>query len=196
MGAGPPVRVSRLVAGGAFRMLGWPGGGRREETGVVEQGAGVAAADRRVPVGRAAELGEVEGFLAPGLAGAGRVLAVCGEPGIGKSTVWEAGVDVARARGFAVCSTRASEAEAQLSFAGLADLLDGAGAGVLGGLPVPQRWALEVAVRRAEPDLVPPEALAVAAGLLGVLRVASAGGPVLVAVDDLPWLDAASAGAG
>jgi DNA-binding CsgD family transcriptional regulator len=143
--------------------------------------------------GRAAELGAVERFLAAG--GAGRVLVVCGEPGIGKSTVWQAGAGLARSQGFAVWSARPGEAEAQLSFAGLADLLDGAGAGVLAGLPVPQRWALEVAVRRAEPDLVPPEPLAIAAGLLGALRAAAGAGPVLVAVDDLPWLDAASAGA-
>jgi hypothetical protein len=123
------------------------------------------------------------------------VLVVCGEPGIGKSTVWEAGVGLARSRGFAVWPARASEAEAQLSYAGLADLVEGAGPGVLAGLPVPQRRALEVAVRRAEPDGAAPEPLAVAAGLLGALRVASAAGPVLVAVDDLPWLDAASAGA-
>jgi DNA-binding CsgD family transcriptional regulator len=121
------------------------------------------------------------------------VLVVCGEPGIGKSTVWDAGVGLARSRGFAVWSTRASEAEAQLSYAGLADLVEGAGAGVLAGLPVPQRRALEVAVRRAEPDGAAPEPLAVSAGLLGALRVAAGGGPVLVAVDDVPWLDGASA---
>jgi len=66
---------------------------------------------------------------------------------------------------------------------------------VLAGLPGPQRHALEVAVRRAEPGDQPPEPLAIAAGLLGALRLAADGGPVLVAVDDLPWLDAASAGA-
>jgi len=181
------------VAWGAGRLPGCCGAGRWDENGAVGQDAGVAPADRRVPVGRAAELGAVERFLAP--ARVGRVLVVCGEPGIGKSTVWDAGVGLARSRGFAVWSTRASEAEAQLSFAGLADLLDGAGAGMLAGLPVPQRWALEVAVRRAEPDLTPPEPLAIAAGLLGVLRVAAGAGPVLVAVDDLPWLDGASAAA-
>ena len=52
----------------------------------------------RVPLGRAAELGAVERFLTPGAAPAGRVLVVCGEPGIGKSTVWEAGVALARSR--------------------------------------------------------------------------------------------------
>src|SRR5262245_31904218 len=159
--------------------------------GAVGQGAGTGAAHPPVLAGRAAELGVVERFLAPG--GAGRVLVGSGEPGIGKSTVWEAGAGVARSRGFAVWSARPSQAEAQLSFAGLADLLEGAGA--LAGLPVPQRWALEVAVRRAEPDLVPPEPLAIAAGLLGVLRAAAGAGPVLVGVDDLPWLDDASAAA-
>jgi DNA-binding CsgD family transcriptional regulator len=94
-----------------------------------------------------------------------------------------------------VWSTRASQAEAQLSFAGLADLVEGAGAGVLAMLPPPQRRALEVAVRRAEPEGPPPDLFAVAAGLLGALRVAAGAGPVLVAVDDLPWLDGASAGA-
>jgi hypothetical protein len=67
--------------------------------------------------------------------------------------------------------------------------------GVLDGLPGPQRHALAVAGRRAEPAGPPPEPLAIAAGLLGALRLASDGGPVLVALDDLPWLDAASAAA-
>jgi DNA-binding CsgD family transcriptional regulator len=158
---------------------------------VVAQGPGPVPSG--VPLGRAAELGAVERFLAP--ARAGRVLVVCGEPGIGKSTVWEAGVGVARSRGLAVWSARASEAGTQLSYAGLADLVEGAGPGVLAGLPPPQRRALEVAVRRAEPAGAPPDPLAVAAGLLGALRVAAGAGPVLVAVDDLPWLDQASAGA-
>ena len=86
------------------------------------QGPGGGAAGRPVLAGRAAELGAVERFLAPGAAG--RVLVVCGEPGIGKSSVWQAGVELARSRGFAVWSARPSEAEAQLSFAGLADLLE------------------------------------------------------------------------
>src|SRR6516165_4901104 len=82
-----------------------------------------------------------------------------------------------------------------MSFAGLADLVEGAGPAVLAGLPVPQRHALEVAVRRAEPEGAPPEPRAIAAALLGALRVAAGAGPVLVAVDDLPWLDGASAAA-
>lgn len=162
---------------------------------MVGQGVGGGSVGRPEVAGRSAELGVVERFLASGPVGAGRVLMVCGEPGIGKSTVWEAGVGLARSRGFALWSARPGEAEAQLSFAGLADLLEGAGDGVLGGLPVPQRRALEVAVRRAEPEGAPPEPLAIAAGLLGALRAAAGAGPVLVGVDDLPWLDQASSAA-
>src|SRR6516164_8419492 len=188
-----PRRASRPAIGGACRPSCWPDTGRRDENMAVEQPAGTGPADPSVLPGRGAELGKVEGFLGPGPAG--RVLVVCGEPGIGKSTLWEAGADLARSRGFAAWCARASEAEAQLSFAGLADLVEAAGAGVLAGLPVPQRRALEVAVRRAEPEGAPPEPLAIAAGLLGALRVAAGSGPVLVAVDDLPWLDGASAAA-
>src|SRR5215813_6496952 len=95
------------------------------------------------------ELREVERFLTS--TGNGRVLVLSGEPGIGKSTLWEAGVDLARSRGLLTLCTSASEAEAQLSFAGLADLLEGVHSDVLAELPAPRRQALEVAVGRAEP---------------------------------------------
>jgi DNA-binding CsgD family transcriptional regulator len=90
---------------------------------------------------------------------------------------------------------RASEAEAQLSFAGLADLLEGVDAGVWSELPAPQRRALEVAVGRAESADSRSDPFVISAGLLGVLRLLSGRERVLVAVDDLPWLDGASAAA-
>jgi DNA-binding CsgD family transcriptional regulator len=164
--------------------------GRGENLAVAKR-TGAGPAHSLVPLGRTSELGGVERFLAADRAA--RALVLCGEPGIGKSTVWEAGVELARTRGFAALCARASEAETQLSFAGLADLLDATDPGVLAGLPVPQRQALEVAVRRAEPAGPAPESLAIAAGLLATLRLMSATGPVLVAVDDWPWLDRASA---
>jgi hypothetical protein len=46
----------------------------------------------------------VEGFLAP--TRTSRTLVVCGEPGIGKSAVWEAAVGLARSRGFAAWCAR------------------------------------------------------------------------------------------
>jgi DNA-binding NarL/FixJ family response regulator len=166
--------------------------GRGENLAVAQQG-GSGQAHSPIPLGRTSELGEVERFLAADRPE--RALVLCGEPGIGKSTVWGAGVELARSRGFATLCTRASESEAQLSFAGLADLIEATGPGVLASLPAPQRHALEVALRRAEPAGPPPEPLAIAAGLLATLRLMSGRGPVLVAVDDLPWLDGASADA-
>ena len=162
-----------------------------DENVAVEHGAGAGPAHSLVPLGRTSELGVVERFVSPG--SAGRALVLCGQPGIGKTTVWEAGVELGRARGFAALCARAGEAETQLSFAGLADLLDAAGPGVLAGLPAPQRRALEVAARRAEPAGQALEPFAISAGLLAMLRLMSDSGPVLVAVDDLPWLDRASA---
>src|SRR5262245_46260573 len=111
---------------------------------------------------------------------------------MGKSALWEAGVELARAEGFAIACARVSEAEARLSFAGLADLLEEIDSGVVAELPAPQRRALEVAIGRAEAGDRPPEPLAIAAGLLGVLRLVSGRERLLVAVDDLPWLDGAS----
>jgi DNA-binding CsgD family transcriptional regulator len=125
----------------------------------------------------------------------GGALVLCGEPGIGKSTLWEAGVEVARSRGFVTLCARASEAEAQLSFAGLADVLESVNQDLLAELPAPQLHALEVAVQRAPGSVSPPEPLAISAGLLGMLRLLSDRGRVLVALDDFPLLDRASTAA-
>src|SRR5262249_13826110 len=154
---------------------------------------GMGPANRRVLVGRGSELSEVERFVVS--APPPRALVLWGEPGIGKSTLWEAGVELARARGLLTLSARASEAEAQLSFAGLADLLEAVDSVAWSELPAPQRHALEVAVRRTGSADLRSDPLAVSAGLLGVLRLLSARGRLLVAVDDLPWLDRASAAA-
>lgn len=141
-------------------------------------------------VGREVELARVEGFLAGG--GPARALALVGEPGIGKTTVWEAGLATARAGGQDVLVARASEPELQLSFVALADLLDEVDASAFDGVPAPQRRALDVAILRAEPESSPPEAVAVAAGFTRVVRTLAEQRPVIVAVDDVPWLDRAS----
>ena len=85
-------------------------------------------------VGRVAELGAVEPFLeraATGLA----ALALLGEAGIGKSTVWRAAVEEARVRGWLVLSSRPAQSERGMTLGGLIDLLGGVEDGALGGLP-------------------------------------------------------------
>jgi DNA-binding CsgD family transcriptional regulator len=142
-------------------------------------------------IGREPELAVLEEFLdrdTPWPA-----LLLTGGPGIGKTALWERGLRLARDRGIRVLAARPSGAEAELSFAGLFDLLEGIDIGSVSGLPVPQRRALEAALLRAEPMDAAPERLAIAAGFLSVLRSLAASEPLLVAVDDLQWLDAASA---
>ena len=142
-------------------------------------------------VGRESELALLGGFL-EGVS-SGRSLVLTGGPGIGKTTLWDAGIHDAGVRGLRVLSARASSAEAQLSFAALIDLCDDVETAAMAGLPPPQRSALEVALLRAEPAEAPPEPHAIALGFLNVLRAWSADAPLLVAIDDIQWLDSPSA---
>jgi DNA-binding CsgD family transcriptional regulator len=140
-------------------------------------------------VGREAELATVRDAVTRD-AGA---LVLTGGPGIGKTTLWEAGLALARDRGTRALVVRPSAAETRLPFAALIDLCDGVGPAALAGLPAPQRAALEVALLRRDPGAVPPEPGAIALGFLNTLRTLAEDGPLLLAIDDVPWLDAASA---
>jgi DNA-binding CsgD family transcriptional regulator len=118
------------------------------------------------------------------------VAVLSGEAGMGKTTLWLAGVDAAAERGYRILSCRPSEAETRFSFAGLTDLLGGAG-DVVAGLPPVQRRALEVALLLGEPEIHVDDR-AVATAFLEALRRLAHDGRVCLAVDDVQWLDAAS----
>src|SRR5206468_4897776 len=120
-------------------------------------------------------------------------LILAGDAGIGKSTLWLAGLAEARSRSYRVLSCRPNESEARLSFAALGDLLDGVVDEGLEGLPSPQRSALEIALLRAEAGGSPPDQRAISSGFHGALVALAAAGPCLVAVDAAQWLDAPSA---
>ena len=137
-------------------------------------------------VGREAELAAVDAFVRADAWP--RALVLAGEPGVGKTTLWEAGVDLARQLEFHVLLARGSAAETQLSSTALIDLLDDVGSEELTALPAPQRQALEVALLRAEPTAAPPEPTAIALGLRNALRSLAAREPVLVAIDDVQSL--------
>ena len=112
-----------------------------------------------------------------------------GEPGIGKTRLWEAGVALAGEHDLRVLAARASDAETGWAFTALIDLLDGVTSDELAALPAPQRGALDVALYRAEPTDAPPDRHAIAVGLLSALRVLAGRDRLLVAIDDLQWLD-------
>ncbi|HZD70636.1 MAG TPA: ATP-binding protein [Actinomycetes bacterium] len=146
-----------------------------------------------VVLGRQAELERLTATLEAVRAGPCAVV-VEGPAGIGKTTVWQAGLQAARARSFMVLAARAAQTEATLPFAGLIDLLEGVPEAGLAGFPAPQRRALEVALLRREPEETGVDQLAVSLATLQVLRALAADTPVVVGVDDLQWLDRATAG--
>jgi len=139
-------------------------------------------------VGRESELALVKSFIGSVSEGPSALL-LEGAAGIGKTTLWHAGVSIARARGHRVLACRAAESEARLSYAGLGDLFDFE----LPDLPAPQKRALDAALLRAEVEGAPPDQRAVSVASLGVLRALAASGPVILAIDDVQWLDVPSA---
>jgi DNA-binding CsgD family transcriptional regulator len=143
-------------------------------------------------VGREVELERLHSFLAVGERPRARSTVIVGEPGIGKTALWEESLETARAGGYTVLAARASQAEATLPFAAVGDLVDGLGPDALAALPAPQAHALEVALRLAAPAGSPPDPLAIAAGLLSALKAVAETHPLLVAIDDVQWLDDAS----
>lgn len=144
-------------------------------------------------VGRDLELAAVGSFL-DGIAVEPGALLVEGEAGIGKTTVWAAAVDEAESRGIRVLQARAAETEVRLSYAALADLVGANFEAARRALPPIQQRALAAALLRAESDeLVQPRTIATA--FVGVLASLADDAPVLVAIDDVQWLDPASAGA-
>jgi class 3 adenylate cyclase len=139
------------------------------------------------PPGRDAEHAVAVRFLVA-LAEGPRGLLIAGEAGIGKTIVWEAALGEACRRSYVVLSFRAAASERQLSFAGLGDLLDGVLTEVLSRLATPQRRALEAALGVAEVRS-PPESRLIGLALLNGLRALAVERPLVVAIDDLQWLD-------
>jgi hypothetical protein len=91
-------------------------------------------------MGREAELAAIQGFV--GSTGDGfATLALEGEAGIGKTTLWQAAIRDAELRGHTALTCRAASPETPLSFAGLGDLLSSVSSRVVAALPGPQRRA-------------------------------------------------------
>ncbi len=142
-------------------------------------------------VGRDRELEAIGAFLDSSQGE--RVLVLEGEAGIGKTTLWREAVQAARDRDFRVLTASGSPSETKLAFAAIGDLFDGVMDEVLPKLPPPQARALTVALLRVDAEGAPPEPATIAVAVLASLRELAARGSVLVAVDDVQWLDAPSA---
>jgi DNA-binding CsgD family transcriptional regulator len=141
-------------------------------------------------VGRRRECAAIDRLLAGARAGAAGALVVRGEPGIGKSAL----LSYARQQAppMRVLSASGAEAESDLAFAGLHELLRPV-LGYLGELPGTQSQALAGALGLAPSPQ--PDRLLIGAAVLGLLAAAAEDGPTLCLVDDAHWLDRPSADA-
>jgi len=127
---------------------------------------------------RERELGALDALLADAAAGAGGVLLVAGEAGIGKSALLGAAVERARAAGLTVASARGAELERDFAFGVARQLFEPlADAGLLAGAAAAAAPALGLNVR---PGGVASGALAHDAATGGAAR--ADGGPARDAV--------------
>ena len=141
-------------------------------------------------VGRELEMDQLRAFVASARTN-GAALLVTGEPGVGKTVLLNAASEAASTVGMRVLRAAGVQFEAETSFSALNQVL----LPLLGGvpqLPAVQRDALNVALGFGEG--APPKRLVVSNAALMLLREAASTRPLLVIVDDLPWLDRASAG--
>jgi DNA-binding CsgD family transcriptional regulator len=136
-------------------------------------------------IGRERELEILTGAV-DAAAEAGCAIAVCGEPGIGKSVLIEAAARRGRERGYLVLRATGVEAESRLPFAGLHDLICPV-VGAADALAPPLRRALLSAFGVEEDGS--PEPFLICLAALNLLTGASASQPVAVIVDDVQWLD-------
>jgi ATP/maltotriose-dependent transcriptional regulator MalT len=119
-------------------------------------------------------------------------LLVEGEPGIGKTTLWLNTVEQARKQGFQVLSARAVAGESGLAYSLLADLLRGVSAAVFDQLPDPQKLAVDQILLRANQHGAATDQHAVSAAFLSVAQMLGETSPLLIAIDDLQWVDQSS----
>src|SRR5918996_2717759 len=135
-------------------------------------------------VGRERERARIDRLLGDARAGRSGALLLHGEAGIGKTALmrWAIG----QASGMRVLRARGIETESDIPFAGLAELvtplLDR-----LDDIPDVQARALRGAL--ALGPATPHDRFTVPAGLLSLLAVAAEEQPILVAIDDVQWLD-------
>jgi DNA-binding CsgD family transcriptional regulator len=143
-------------------------------------------------IGRREELQALARFVDAVPTG-GYALLLEGDAGIGKTALWQEGAAAARRSDVRVLAARAGQAETRIAFATVGDLFAPTLDETLPRLPPVQRGALEIALLLREPDGPPPEVRVLGLALVSAVRALARERPVLLALDDVQWVDASSA---
>jgi ATP/maltotriose-dependent transcriptional regulator MalT len=144
-------------------------------------------------IGRAAELAAIEQLLDAVLAGPAAMV-LEGDPGIGKTTLLRAAHVAAERRKIRVLGCEARAPETRLAYDALGDLLSGVEAADVAALPRPQCDALSGALL-CKPDSAGDDTdpRAVATAVLTLIERLAQKRPLLLAIDDMQWIDEPSA---
>lgn len=119
-------------------------------------------------------------------------LVIEGAMGIGKTTLWVAAVESAREAGFHVLSAQAEQAESVLAYTVVADLLAGVDPEAFEALSPVQRVAVDRVLLNERADGRATDQRVAAAAFSSVIGYLTKDAPVLLAVDDVQWLDKSS----
>jgi len=141
-------------------------------------------------IGREPEIQQLRLFVSRITQGAGQVLLLSGDPGVGKTSLLDLAAAIATDSGIRLLRATGSQFEADISFAALHQLLRPCLVELPHLSPLAAR-ALNVALCLGEGP--PPPQLLVATAVLELLQQVAKEQPLLLIVDDLPWLDRASA---
>jgi hypothetical protein len=141
-------------------------------------------------IGREPEIQQLQLFVNRISKGSGNALLLSGDPGVGKTSLLDFAADLASGSGIRLLRATGSQFEADISYAALHQLLHPCLDAVPRLSPL-FAGALNVALGLGEG--APPGPLLVASAVLALLQQAAGEQPLLLVVDDLPWLDRASA---
>lgn len=143
-----------------------------------------------VIVGRDSELSAIRSLVTATRDGEGSSALIVGDAGIGKTTMIESAVALARSEGFRVLRCRGVRSGQDVGFTGLHELIRPI-ADDIRHLPDRQRRAIEGAFGLREPAR--GDALILNIGVLSLIEDLAETTPVLLVVEDLHWMDASTA---
>ena len=145
-----------------------------------------------LPLGRQREIAKIGTFL-DNLSRGSQTLLLEGDAGIGKTTLLEYGRYAAAERGYQVLSAMPVETEMPLASSALADLLETVPHVLIDALPSAQRHAIRHAVLGLDLSTDPVDPRTTSMALRTLLCRLARESLVVLAVDDLQWLDPPSA---